>query len=661
MAIELAELVQKINIKYDSMLLAEKAADRYGKALDKLDGRVVRIRFDASTKEAEASILGLAKVVSAVDGRKINIKTEVSGLAKTETEVAAVGAALKATTTSASAFEKKLAGFGKAGSLFSEVLASIKIPALVSGFGALVQVMSSLTAGTISFVGAIAPVAGLAAILPGVGLALKSSVADFKFITKDALAAATAVEKYGANSKQAAVAMKPLGPAGKAFVTQLVALHGEINKIRQVGQAAAFPGFTKALQILHPLMPVISKAVGQLSGVLGGLSIIGAKLFASGPFSKDLGTIGTSNSKVVSLLGQAALKVVDALVKIIAVAAPLTQHFATMALHATTLFDTFIHGEAASGGLLRFFGHAQEVGAQLGHVLRDVAVALKNVFQIGGGGLGKGLLDGLVNVSAKFRAFTESGKGENSIKKWFDDAQAPLQAFGRLFSAIFKAFNSIAKGSQESLTPLIDSITNRLVPAFTTLAQGASGKLLPALVNVVEAFLKFANVLSFSPIITLVSDISKLALGITDVITKIPGLGNVVAQFLALGVAVKAVAVVANVTGIGKLVTAIGGVGVAGSTGAKGLSGFTQGLRGTGVAAAGAAKGAETFANKLGGKLVSGLQTVGTAASNLPGPLGKAGAAMVHCPSSASRSPRPRPWWACGPSLSDRPPTGSTP
>ena len=395
MAIELPALIQKVRVDVSEMSKAENAARKLGSSFDDLD---------VSAGKAEKGISGVR--------RENERSTPVTKKHNSELGVM-IG---------------KFRDAGKHGAVLGTVISTLKIPAMAYAVKLATGAVADLGAGLVGLVGAMAPAAGAVAALPAAYLAVGSSVGVLKVATSGSLEAAKAISKYGAASKQAQEALKGLGPEARKFTVELGLMQKQWEGVTKATQAATLPGLTQALKNLQPLVPIISKAMAQTGASLAGVAIEGSRMMASGPFSKDLASIGTANAKVVGTLGSALLQMVSALRHLMVAAAPLTQWLADSVLAGAKWVNSVTAQGRASGRLAGFFERTRTVLSQLGRILRDTGAGLVNLFSIGGKNLGQPLLDGLERIMARFREFTSSTEGKTQAGRLLH--RSPASAAG---------------------------------------------------------------------------------------------------------------------------------------------------------------------------------------------------------------------------------------
>lgn len=117
-------------------------------------------------------------------------------------------------------------------------------------------------------------------------------------------------------------------------------------------------------------------------------------------------------------------------------------------------------------------------------VLSDFAVGLWNIGKAGMG-LTRDLGAGIEDVARKFRAWTGSVEGQNKMKQYFEDMKPTLSALGNLAKVVGTMFLQL--GQNTNLADLINQFAG-MVPTFQQLVEQASGRFLPAMLDIAQSF-----------------------------------------------------------------------------------------------------------------------------------------------------------------------------
>lgn len=575
---------------------------------DEVNGSEARVHTDAEVADAMAKLELLDAELAHIRDRgdltikaKVDQTTGVGGGGDGKDIAGILGSGIGDTAGSGAGAVEGLTG-------------QLKIPALVTAASLAVAAINSIVAVAGELVGALAPASGAVVSLAAGMIALKSSTAVFQDLVSGPVAAAKAIEQYGADSKQAQAALEGLPPAARAFTTELVNTETALKGMTAAGQEAALPAFSSALASFQGILPIVAAGYVGIATSLGQVASAAGALMATPAFRGDLTTIAATNSTLVAQLGSAAVSAASGFATLLAASAPLTAALGAAVERGAAFVATALQAGQASGGLGDFFTRTGVVLGQLGTILENVAKGLYDFFSIGAQ-YGGNLLQSLVELTGRFATFMSSAQGVQAVTKYFADAQPILHQFALLVGAIFDAF--VKLGGNQDLAHVIALIRTELLPAVENLAGGVSGRLGPTIVDLATAFVNFNSALSYSPLITFADGVAHLVTTVTGLIGAVPGLSTVVATVLTMGLAFKVLAAAGDATGITGLVTGLLTIGPAGKSGADGIAGFVQGLRDFSLASEKGASDANaigaTFAKLTGTFSAAGAEGAGLA------------------------------------------------
>jgi hypothetical protein len=594
----------------DELRLSELRLSLAQKQVERAQSRLNRLR-DEGKQGTDEYVRSEINVIDAL--RRVAREQDLAAKAANRTSVQLDGA-----NASLVRFTREARRAGDGTSLLAHGIKLLKVPAIVTAAGLAASGLGALGVGAVALtsqlVGGAASLSGALAAIPAGLIAIASTKGVFKAITSEAGEAAEAIRKYGRDSDQAKEALKALSPEARAFALDLENLIGRFETIRRAGQAAALPGFSEALERARTLLPVVEQGFVGISRSLASVATRAAGAFTGPAFRRDLGIIASRNSELVRVLGRSAINLAVALKGVVLAAGPMVEVFARAGKELTGQARSFTQSAEGQEKMSRFFERTTTNVFRLVASLRDLTVGLINFGRTGQRALGIDFVGGIESAIKKFRAFTESTRGQSSIAKFFADARPVLIETGRLLLDITKAFGTLATSSD--LAPVISQIRTELLPAILELTQSVGSRLGPILVDLATAFIKFNNVLSFSPIIEVAGALAKLTIVLSDLIASVPGLSTFVASLIAMKVALTGLAVAGKITGITGLASAFINAGTAAGASSRGFTGFLSGLRGVDSAAGTTA----SKMNGLGGAIRSaftGRNGAGTAVSRL--------------------------------------------
>jgi hypothetical protein len=487
--------------------------------------------------------------------------------------------------------------------VFQNTLNLIKPAALISGMGAAAQAVSALGAAGVAAGAALAPLAGGAAGTAGSYVALGQAAGVAKL----------ALSGLGEALQGNADALKKLTPTQKSFVQQVQATMGQARALRAVAQRGLLPGLEAGLKSVTPLFDRLRPVVGGTARVMGDLARTAGGLAGSGGVLDMVSRIGATNIAVIRHLGTGAIALAHGLLTVLDVARPLTLWFSRLAEKTGLLINGQVNLAAKTGALSGFFEQTRVVMSRVGRIAGDLAVAFFNVAKAGKP-LGDEILVGLVRAADQFRKFTDSARGQNAIKQFFDQARPGIFAFGRLIQDALKAFGAISSGTQ--VAPLIEMIRTQLLPVFTQLVVQTTAAFGPVLINAIGNLARLFGSLTGSsgPLVMFVQLIGAAAGGLARLLQGNPALQTMVVTIAGLAAVIKAVKFVGMVTGLTTVIGAVNALKVAymaetGAQSASTLAAVRWKVATVAGAIAGAAAGVATKALTAGQWLLNAALT----------------------------------------------------
>lgn len=408
--------------------------------------------------------------------------------------------------------------------------------------------LSAVAAGGVAVVSAVGPAAAAGLVVYAGGmLAIRTASAATRF-------ALEGVSEAVAGDQEA---FDKLTPAGQSLVTQLKAFKPELTAIRGQVQAGLFPGLDTALTMLAgDYLPMVKTAAGETGVVLGGLAVEAAKTADSPMFKASFGEIVEGNSKTLGSLGGAGISLASAAVHLFASAQPLINTFFKWADGAAGTIEQTVMAANESGRLADFWDKAASRGALLGGILGNVGGALGTVFAIGASdGAGGQMLETLEDTTAELKKWTDSADGAAAIAGWFEEGRVNLEAMWGLLTSVTGGLSDIGSGAQ--LAPLIDQITNEVIPPLMEFlgnasASGALGALVTAVGEVLGVFAKLSE--NDASLKSFAWTLGALAEAAGWVIDNVPGAGDALGLFFT----VMGIGMALNMVGLGGVITSLG-------------------------------------------------------------------------------------------------------
>lgn len=394
---------------------------------------------------------------------------------------------------------------------FVSVVASGARMALIgaAALGALSSIVS-LTGGVVGLAGAAAQAAGVIGLLPAALTAIKAVSATLKLAMDGVGESFKALASGDAQAFQES--LKDLAPQARAFVTEVAKIKPEFDKIKRALQETTFEGLSKSIQPLAqrylPLVNQFFQAIGQSANEAARSVIEFANNGrTAGQVQQFLENIATAFNQLIP----AIKPVLSAFLDIGRVGSTFLPGIAQSISGIAQRFAEFIRTAAESGALQAFFQRAIDTINQLGRIIADVAVGIRNIFKIGSQETG-GFLNNLEQATQKFRDFTESIGGNILLRELFDIIRTLSGAFNDVLSALSPLLTPL----REVIRLLADGLADALREIAPKLAE-FGGKLLEQLKDILPDLIPF---------------VAKLAGGILDILSAVTPLLKPLAKLL---------------------------------------------------------------------------------------------------------------------------------
>lgn len=165
------------------------------------------------------------------------------------------------------------------------------------------------------------------------------------------------------------------------------------------------------------------------------------------------------------------------------------QRLGAAVTHVAEVFNNWIQRSAQSGELLAFINKALDNFTLMGHTIRDLGIAIHNVFAIFHSD-GSSSLETIANISAEFRNWTQSMQGQQSIANFFNLIKAAAQAVQPQIHLLGEAIAVISSTLTRlgiAIQPGIGSFFNSFVEALRNLSPYII-QLAPAINQFLAAF-----------------------------------------------------------------------------------------------------------------------------------------------------------------------------
>jgi hypothetical protein len=449
----------------------------------------------------------------------------------------------------------------------------------ITAVGVALQGVSAAGAALGGLAAGLAPLAGGLAAYPALASAAAQGIGVFKLATANVFEAVGGLnERLDENSKK----FKELDSQAQSLARELDQLKQPIRDLSDEAQKGLFPGLEEGIKDAAKNLPVFRGIVRETADALGDLARQAGETLGSSAWGRDFETQGDRNTVTIRRAGETALNLADALRHVTLAAGPLVDWLTRSAVQFSDLIDKQAKAGRESGTLARFFEQTRVQMSRVARIAADVATALVNIGKQAYP-LGNDLLRVITLNAEKFKDWTESAKGENAIRDFFDRARPAIDEVGRLLVTVTRTFFRLGNGEQ--VAPLLRTIRTELLPALEKVVDSTTKSFGPAFIDAVtQALLLFSHIAGSSgPLVQFTKLLAAILTGLNDLIDRVPALGTALSAVIALGGIAKALQIAAALTGVNKLISllrvakveAATTTAVAGAGGAAGAAGAT--------------------------------------------------------------------------------------
>ena len=425
------------------------------------------------------------------------------------------------------------------------------IATIVGGLGALVPMVLNLGTALSTVVAILPGLAGLLAII-GAGMLIFSGWGE-----KGKYAVAS-MRKIKKEVKELAPLWKDLThDVRHAFWDQLV------GKIKPLGQT---------------FLPLLKTGLVGVSKELGASAARLAEWGKSDIFQSRFKSVMATSKTLTGQFARAFEGLLDAFMDLSHAAGPLAERiggaFERWSAALSKKWDT----KESIDKLREFLDYSADKGAQAWRILKDIGGAIAGIFRAGKGS-GDSLLESLEKITAQWHKWTDSEKGRERIKKWFEKVEPIARELGNLIIDVGKA---LARLSEDDHTAkLLKRIRDELLPAVEKFLKLTGETLGP---KVVEFFTELAKVLAEmssagGPLSVGLGYLSNALRSIGDFLRSHPNMATMLGTILGALMAYRALSFMGQLM-FGPLIKGFQGLGSVNAAGIVGLGLAIAGLTG---------------------------------------------------------------------------------
>jgi hypothetical protein len=320
-------------------------------------------------------------------------------------------------------------------------------------------------------------------------------------------------------------ALDKLGPAGRDFLKTMEKFEGLKDVLGKTAQAGFLPGLASGLNAAAKNFGPLNEIVGETAKAMGDMAKSAGEFLGSDKFRGDFLTIGKDNVSLLKQFGEGMGNLFKSLTNVMIAARPFTDWLSTSAVKVTASIEKWTEGARKSGEIARLLNQTKETLQQFGTIFGGTGKLLFNLVEASRVMTGP-MLDGLGKMVQNAATLTTPGShGFADLKRFFDEARAPLGALGKLVGALVTDLVGIAQMSFPAFTELATVLREDVLPPLNDAIVALEKTVFPHLLELVKSIARLVKTIlpglqALMPVVNLIIDGLKL---ITNSINAILG------------------------------------------------------------------------------------------------------------------------------------------
>lgn len=260
-----------------------------------------------------------------------------------------------------------------------------------------------------------------------------------------------------------AEALANLSPAARSAALAVRSLKDDWKRLRLNVQEQMFAGLSDSIRELgDTILPVLSEGLGKMADSLNVLFGSLLDYVNSDDALELINDILERSAEIFKTLAETAVPFLDGVLRVWNALLPSGARLADKISDIAERFQEWASDPGMAERIDDMMRSAEESASKLWTVLRNLGGALRNIFSAAQPA-GDSFLEWLIEITEKFREWTSSAEGRNSIAEW---AEAGVETIKKLGETLGSAGTFFAKISDPSV---IQGVLDILKQMFDTL------------------------------------------------------------------------------------------------------------------------------------------------------------------------------------------------
>lgn len=235
-----------------------------------------------------------------------------------------------------------------------------------------------------------------------------------------------------------------LTPSAREAAKAVQGLADAWEKVRNEVQERMFVGLADDIAKLSTtLLPALQRGLGKMADVLNELAQDMLNYVNSSAGLKVINKFLDNSAEIFDRFKDSVIPFLDGFLRLMNALSPSAKRLADRITDISKRFQTWTKGEGFGKRIDDMMKKAEKTAGLLFKVLGNLGSALVNIFGAANPATNT-FLQMLVDVTERFKDWTESTGGQNSIAKWAEQSVDVMRQFGHTIEAVFKVIAELA-------------------------------------------------------------------------------------------------------------------------------------------------------------------------------------------------------------------------
>jgi phage-related protein len=236
--------------------------------------------------------------------------------------------------------------------------------------------------------------------------------------------------------------LSKMAPAAQQVMRQLQAFTGAFRGAQQVIQQGLFEPILADIQpLVFNLLPLLMNGLREVANVIGQAGHQFAVWLQMPETMKSIGIFIHNVAEGLRSLMPAMTPFLNAMTTLTTVGSTFFTQLGAAITAVANEFNNWVQTAARNGDLQRWIQTGINALGQLFDIMKNVGIALGNIFNIGE--QAGGFLGFIQKLAAEFRAWTESVEGKKTLQEFFSNLSAAAETLGPILRTVAGGIGTI--------------------------------------------------------------------------------------------------------------------------------------------------------------------------------------------------------------------------